>query len=144
MGGGITKRPNEAANTMAADKQDGLTRAVNRTRDTILCAKLETAAGFTGRSRGLLGRTGLNPDEGMLFEADGFIPVLWMHMFFMRFAIDIVFLNGEGRVLKINHRLKPWRVSSMVFGARRALEIAAGAASSSRTEVGDRIEFEKI
>ena len=65
-------------------------------------------------------------------------------MFFMRFAIDIVFLDKSNRVLRINHRLKPWRVSSMVFGARRALELEAGAAARSGTIEGDQVALRRV
>jgi uncharacterized protein len=117
-------------------------RAINRTRATVICQRLEDAGGLSGQSRGLLGRSGLEPDQGMLFETGRFTPFMWMHMFFMRFPIDIVFLDRRGRVVKINCALKPWRVSSMVFGARKALELAAGAAVRSGTEVGDQIDIE--
>ncbi len=96
--------------------------------------------GVVGRGRGLLGRDGLEDGQGMLFDAGRFQPFMWMHMFFMRFPIDIVFLDADGTVLRIDRSLGPWRVSSVVVGARRALEVAAGAALSSGTEVGDRIE----
>jgi hypothetical protein len=117
-------------------------RAINRSRETILCARLIAAGGIAGQARGLLGRTGLEAGEGMLFEAGRFSPFMWMHMFFMRFAIDIVFLDRHGRVIKIDRELRPWRVSSLVIGARRALELSAGAAQRSATEVGDVIEIE--
>jgi uncharacterized protein len=116
-------------------------RAINRTRGTLICGRLETAGGIAGKGRGLLGRQRLEADQGMLFEAGRIEPFMWMHMFFMRFPIDIVFLDRNGRVLRIDHGLRPWRVSSMVFGARRALELAAGAAAAAKTEVGDQIEF---
>ena len=117
-------------------------RAVNQTRGALLCAKLENAGGLAGQSRGLLGRDGLDADEGMLFVPGRFEPFMWMHMFFMKFAIDIVFLGRGDRVLKIDRELKPWRVSSIVFGARKAIELPAGAAKLSDTEVGDVLEFE--
>jgi uncharacterized protein len=116
-------------------------QASNRTRGTVLCARIESASGVLGKGRGLLGRAGLDAGEGMLFEGGRFQPFMWMHMFFMRFPIDIVFLDRNGRVLRVNRGLKPWRVSSMVFGARCAIELAAGAAASSGTEIGDLIEF---
>ena len=62
-------------------------------------------------------------------------------MFFMRFPIDIVFLNGEGRVLHICHQLRPWRLSPIVWRARKALELSAGAAAASSTQSGDFIEL---
>jgi uncharacterized protein len=118
-------------------------QAINRTRRTVLCKRLENAGGFGGQSRGLIGRSGLDPDQGMLFETGRFTPFMWMHMFFMRFAIDIVFLDKRGRVLSVNRDLKPWRMSSIVFGARKALELAAGAAERSGTEVGDQIDMDE-
>jgi uncharacterized protein len=119
-------------------------RALNQSRGTVLCARLENAGGVAGQSKGLLGRDGLEPGTGMLFENSRFTPMMWMHMFFMRFAIDIVFLSRSDKVIRISRQLRPWRVSAMVFGARRALELEAGAAEKSSTQVGDQITFETI
>ena len=119
-------------------------RALNQSRGTVLCARLENAGGVAGQSKGLLGRDGLEPGAGMLFENSRFTPMMWMHMFFMRFAIDIVFLSRGDKVIRISRQLRPWRVSAMVFGARRALELEAGAAEKSSTQVGDQITFETI
>ena len=121
-----------------------LVRATNQTRGTVLCARLENAGGRAGQNRGLLGREGLEPGTGMLFENGRFTPFMWMHMFFMRFAIDIVFLGRNNAVIKINRRLEPWRVSSVVFGARRALELPAGASDESSTQAGDPIVFDAV
>ena len=119
-------------------------RALNQSRGTVLCARLENAGGVAGQSKGLLGRDGLEPGAGMLFENSRFTPMMWMHMFFMRFTIDIVFLSRGDKVIRISRQLRPWRVSAMVFGARRALELEAGAAEKSSTQVGDQIKFETI
>ena len=135
----VVNRKGGANKTMA-----NLIRALNQTRGTVLCERLEDAGGLGGQSRGLLGRDGLEPGSGMLFENGRFTPMMWMHMFFMRFAIDIVFLGRGGKVVKVNRNLKPWRVSSMVFGARLALELPAGAAEASGTEPGDQIKFEPL
>lgn len=118
-----------------------LIRALNRTRATVLCERLEPAGGFAGQSRGLLGRGGLAASSGMLFVSSPLIPFMWMHMFFMRFPIDIVFLDRRGHVLRICHELRPWRLSPAVWRARRALELPAGAAASSSTQPGDLIEL---
>ncbi|MGH7933435.1 MAG: DUF192 domain-containing protein [Candidatus Binataceae bacterium] len=119
-------------------------RALNRTRGTVLCGQLEDAGGVAGQTRGLLGRERLEPGHGMLFARGRFEPFMWMHMFFMRFAIDIVFLDRNGVVIKINPELKPWRISSVVTRARKALELPAGAAAQSGTAVGDSIALEEI
>lgn len=114
-------------------------RAFNRTRATVLCERLEAAGGFSGQSRGLLGRDGLAAGSGMLFVSS--LPLMWMHMFFMRFPIDIIFLDRHGRVLRICHNLRPWRLSPIVWRARKALELPAGAAAASASEIGDFIEI---
>jgi uncharacterized protein len=120
----------------------GSVHAINRTRGTILCHHIEDAGGLSGQSRGLLGRDGLDPGHGMLFVRGRFEPFMWMHMFFMRFAIDIIFLDRLDTVVRISHVLKPWRVSPVVFGASKAIELEAGAALRSDTQVGDSITFE--
>ncbi|HVB82747.1 MAG TPA: DUF192 domain-containing protein [Candidatus Binataceae bacterium] len=125
------------------EKRPTSLRAVNQTRATVLCERLEEAGGMAGKSRGLLGRNGLEAEAGMLFEAGRLEPLMCMHMLFMRFAIDIVFLNRQGRVIRINRNLRPWRVSSIVWGARKALELSAGGAARSHTELGDQIIFER-
>jgi uncharacterized membrane protein (UPF0127 family) len=115
----------------------------NQTRRTVLCARATFARGFRDRSRGLLGRPQLSPDEGMLFEAEP-VPLMWMHTFFMTFPIDIVFLDRGDLVIKVQSSLKPWRLSPIVFGAHKAIELAAGAAVRTGTDVGDLILFTEV
>jgi uncharacterized membrane protein (UPF0127 family) len=119
-------------------------RALNQTKGTVLCERLEIAETRAAQNKGLLGRNGLEPGSGMLFDNRSFLPLMWMHMFFMHFAIDIVFVDKSDRVIRINHRLKPWRLSSMVFGARRALELEAGAAARAMTIEGDTLQIEVL
>src|SRR5260370_10422520 len=119
-------------------------RALNQTRGTVVCEKLEDAGGLGGQSRGLLGRDGLEPGAGMRFENGRFTPMMWMHMFFMRFAIDIVFLDRGGRVLKVDRNLKPWRVSAIVFGARVPLRLSPGAAGTPPTQQGGPMQVDSL
>jgi uncharacterized protein len=116
----------------------------NQTRGTVLCLRAKLARGFRERGRGLLGHTQLSRDEGMLFEAGRFLPLMWMHTFFMTFPIDIIFLGRGNVVTKIQPRLKPWRLSAVVLGARMAIELSEGAALRSNTEIGDLISLRKI
>jgi hypothetical protein len=87
------------------------------------------------RMRGLLGRDGLDPGGGMLIDASPSV-----HMFFMRFPLDVVFLDRDRKVVRVVANLRPWRVA----GARRAaaaLELPAGAAAAAGLEVGDILVF---
>jgi uncharacterized membrane protein (UPF0127 family) len=88
--------------------------------------------------RGLLGRDGLEPGTGMLI--DGAPSV---HMFFMRFPIDVVFLDRDHTIVGIRHELARWRVA----GARKAvaaLELPAGAAGEAGLAEGDVLVVEPL
>ena len=82
------------------------------------------------RMRGLLGRNGLEPGEGLLIER-----CFSIHMFFMRFAIDVVFLDRDWRVVKKVADLAPWRMA-WCWGAAHTLELAAGALGSVEVPLG--------
>jgi uncharacterized membrane protein (UPF0127 family) len=98
-----------------------------------LCERCAVAPSHLARARGLLGRRDLAPGDGMLFPRTSSI-----HMFFMRFAIDVVFLDRELRVLKIVSDLKPWRMARCPR-AKWALELAAGECERRGLEVGDAL-----
>jgi uncharacterized protein len=113
----------------------------NQTRETVLCSRGCLATNWHGRARGLLGRSKLTADEGMVFEAGSLVPLMWMHTFFMRFPIDIIFLGRDNAVMKIDASLQPWRLSAIAFGARTAIELCEGAAARTKTEIGDFISI---
>jgi hypothetical protein len=83
--------------------------------------------------RGLLGRRELPSEEGILLK-----PASSVHMAFMRFPIDAVFLDRDMRVVKVASNLRPWRMAGS-RGAKSVLEIRAGEASRRRLSVGDRL-----
>jgi uncharacterized membrane protein (UPF0127 family) len=87
-----------------------------------------------GNARGLLGRDGLDDGEGLLLRD----PTGSIHMFFMKFSIDAVFLTDDLRVVKVAHRLRPWRMAR-AGGARRILEIGAGEAARLGIEAGQQL-----
>lgn len=90
--------------------------------DTFALDTLHVADRAPARMKGLLGRRGLEPGEGMLLRPAGSI-----HTAFMRFAIDVVFLDRELRVLEVVPRLPPWRTAAC-RGAKAVLELGAGEA----------------
>ena len=104
--------------------------------DRLVCERCDVADHLVARMRGLLGRSDLPQGEGVLLRPAGSI-----HTFFMRFPIDVVFLNEEDVVVKVVHRLPPWRAAGMK-GARTVLELAAGEAESRRIEVGSTMQFD--
>jgi uncharacterized membrane protein (UPF0127 family) len=89
---------------------------------TVVCERCLLAETPLARVRGLLGRSGLSSGEGLLLRPAGSI-----HTAFMRFAIDAVFLDGAGRVVKVASALRPWRAAAC-RGSRAVLELPAGEA----------------
>jgi uncharacterized protein len=113
-----------------------LARVRNAAGD-VVCERCEMPKSSFARMRGLLGRSNLEPGGGMLIDAAPSVMT-----FFMRFPIDVVFLDRDWTVVRVVHALKPWRVA----GARRAvaaLELPAGAAAAAGLVEGDRLVLEE-
>ncbi len=133
------------------DSQDGegagtpALRAHNLTRSTELASHAELADSFGARFRGLMGRPSLAPDSGMWLTGASNI-----HMFFMRFPIDAIFLgrpaaDGTRRVVAVHANLRPW--TGIVWYARGAdscLELRAGTAEATGTRPGDIVILEPV
>ena len=99
----------------------------------VVCEHLLVAARPLRRMRGLLGRRSLGSDEGILLRPAGSV-----HTFFMRFPIDVVFLDREQVVVGIEPSLPPWKTSGR-RGAKTVVELAAGECARRGVQVGDRL-----
>jgi uncharacterized membrane protein (UPF0127 family) len=108
----------------------------NLTRGSTLARDARRADSFAARARGLMLSPPLPPEGALVIE-----PCNSIHMFFMRYPLDIVFLGKEGEVVFMYRGIKPWRMGRMVRGARLAIELPEGAIERSGTQVGDRIEM---
>jgi uncharacterized membrane protein (UPF0127 family) len=104
----------------------------------VVCERCLIADSVRLRLRGLLGRDRLPPEEGLWIR-----PTASIHMFFMRFAIDAVFLDRDDVVVDIVEALRPWRTATR-RRARSVLELAAGEASRRGLSVGDRLVVEPV
>ena len=103
----------------------------------LLADRLRPAHTHWTRLRGLLGTRQLEPDEGLWIW-----PSNQVHMFGMRYAIDVVFLDDAGRVLRAVHGLRPNRVSPRVRGATSVLELPAGTLTRVGLAEGARVEID--
>ncbi|HID57063.1 TPA: DUF192 domain-containing protein [Candidatus Poribacteria bacterium] len=108
---------------------------VDRTKDRIVGERIKVADTFWSRFLGLLGRKGISPGEGVLL-----LPCSSVHTLFMRFAIDVLFLDERMKVVKVLPSLKPYRFSPIVRGAHSVLELAEGEIERIGIEVGDLLE----
>jgi protein-S-isoprenylcysteine O-methyltransferase Ste14/uncharacterized membrane protein (UPF0127 family) len=102
----------------------------------LLADRLRLAHTHWTRLRGLLGTARLAPGEGLWIK-----PSNQVHMFGMRYAIDVVFLDDAGRVLRLVHALAPNRISPRVAGATSVLELPAGTLARVALSEGDLVEI---
>jgi uncharacterized protein len=105
----------------------------NRRTDRVIAGEIEPAFESKARNRGLLGRAGLDEGSALILA-----PCSSIHTFFMRFAIDVLFVARDGRVLKLYPALPAWRIA-FAFRAFAAIELSAGAAAASDTRSGDSV-----
>lgn len=110
-------------------------RVSNLTRGTVLASYMEVADSGPKRSKGLLGREGLSPGEGLWI-----IPCEAVHTFWMRFSIDLVYLDSKKRIRKLVSEVPPWRMSACLR-AHSVLELPPGTIRLTKTQLGDTLEF---
>lgn len=101
----------------------------------VVCERPEVASSLVTRVRGLLGRKGLEPGQGLLIMRTGSI-----HTFFMRFPIDAVFLGRDLSVRKVVPAIAPFRMA-WSLGAKSVLELAAGEAERVSIVKGSRLSW---
>jgi uncharacterized membrane protein (UPF0127 family) len=102
----------------------------DRTRSAV-ALEVDVAATRAARRRGLLGRDSLAPTEGLMLA-----PCKAVHTVGMRFPIDVVFIDGDGKAVRVVRDLAPWRIA-MSARAKAVIELAAGTAKASDIQVGD-------
>ncbi len=112
-------------------------KAVNKDTGCLLAGEVRVARGLFQRGVGLIGSSRLREGEGLLIPACRAITT-----FFMRFAIDVVFLDEAGRVVRLVEAMRPWHNAFGGTGAAMALELPAGTIRATGTLVGHRVAFE--
>jgi uncharacterized membrane protein (UPF0127 family) len=111
-------------------------RVVNPTREQTLVTHGRVASTVWSRLRGLIGSSPLAPGEGLLI-----VPCKAIHTHFMRFPIDVLYVDAGKEVVRIGHALPPWRFGRLYRRSRFVLELPAGAAKNTDTQVGDRLQI---
>lgn len=102
-------------------------------RNTVIASRLEPAFDSATRRRGLLGRTAFDEGSAMIIA-----PCSAIHTFFMRMAIDVMFVSRGGQVLKTYSKLPAWRIA-FAFRAFAAIELPSGTVERLETRRGDHV-----
>ena len=119
----------------------GLVKVQSLKNQALIADKCHVAESFFDRLRGLIGRSGLEPGEGMFFPRCNDI-----HMWFMRFSIDVVFVNPDSRnenvfrVSSVHRGVRPWRPHPLIdWKASDTLELPAGTIERFAIATGDEL-----
>jgi uncharacterized membrane protein (UPF0127 family) len=102
-------------------------------REAPLATVVETAFDSASRKKGLLGRTGLADGAALVIA-----PCSAVHTFAMRFPIDLVFAQRDGRIVKLRHGVKASRIA-VALRAFAVIEMRAGALVKAGLQVGDKL-----
>jgi uncharacterized protein len=112
-------------------------RARNANNGRLIADRVGIAATHVGRAIGLLARAELKEGEALWI-----VPSRGVHTWFMRFAIDVVAIDDEGRVIDLVPSMRPWRMRLPRAGSASVLELPAGTVAASATRIGDQVVFE--
>ena len=108
----------------------------NKSKETIVAERVEIADTVVSRLIGLLNRPSLSTEEALIITQCRSI-----HMFFMKFPIDVLFIDKNNVVIGVVKEIQPFRMSPYFFKASKAIELAAGTVKKTKTEVGDFLEI---
>lgn len=112
--------------------------ALNSRNASFLSVDVTLAEGLFERMRGLMGRPEMKNGEALWIR-----PCKGIHTFGMKFPIDVLFLDGENAVIRINENVRPYRFAPLVLGAKSVLELPSGTVSATATRVGDTVWFDE-
>lgn len=111
-------------------------QAINITQKKALANALSVADTVLATLVGLLGKRNLGPGEGLWL-----VPCQSIHTMWMRFPIDVIFLDNGKTVIYMIEKMKPFRISKHVSRARSVIELPACTIASTQTRLGDQIEI---
>jgi uncharacterized protein len=107
---------------------------INQTKQSSLFSQVIVANDFKSRLIGLIGKKKLEAGQAMLFPGCN-----WIHTFFMKMPIDVIYLDKKMQVKRIQTHLKPWRLPAPVIGASTVIETMAGQLDHNQIDIGDTL-----
>lgn len=102
----------------------------------IVVEDVHIADTYWKKFRGLMGNDSLQPGQALLLQGDN-----WIHCFFMKISIDVLFLDKQGHIVYLKEKMQPWTISPPVWQARGVLECYPGTITRCGLAVGQKIEI---
>jgi uncharacterized membrane protein (UPF0127 family) len=117
-------------------EQGEFMKLVDQKTNQVIVPRIQTAYTFPKRLVGLLGKSYLPIDEGLHIK-----PCQSIHMFFMRFSIDAIFLDQRNKVVSLHEHVPPWSFIKPIHDAYSVVEVSAGTIQTKKISIGQWIEF---
>jgi uncharacterized membrane protein (UPF0127 family) len=111
-------------------------RLINQTKNTVLAEDVFIANTPLKRIKGLLGKKVFLPNQAIILD-----PCNSVHTFFMRFALDILFVDKDYKVIKALPKFDPNRITPIYWHSRRVIELSAGKLSLTNTQTEDQLQL---
>ncbi len=112
-------------------------KIINVNRSCILADKIFLADNFFARLRGLLGFRSLDENQAMILR-----PSNSVHTFFMRFSIDVLFVDKNNSVVRVVRHIRPFRATAVCLKSKFVIELPVGVIDTTKTSVGDYLQIQ--
>jgi uncharacterized membrane protein (UPF0127 family) len=113
-----------------------LKKLINLSNETVVASNVNEAFTFFRRLRGLMFTEKLHSGSGLHIK-----PCRSVHTYFMKYAIDILYVNASGTVVAIDEGLQPGKVGRRCKEAVAVVELPVGVVKATKTEVGHNVRF---
>jgi uncharacterized protein len=110
----------------------------NATKNVIVGDRISEARSFWARGRGLMFAPELSSGEGLIID-----PCSSIHTFWMRFPLDVLYMDRESTVIRADERMKTWRIGPIFTGSKWVIELPSGTIAKTGTSAGDKIEVQR-
>lgn len=112
-------------------------KVYNSSKNNLIADDVKIAKTFIKRTFGLIPKSSILKDEGLVIY-----PCFSVHTFFMKFAIDILFINKQNKVIALYQNVKPYRILPIHPNSHYVIELAADVISTKNIEKDDFITLE--
>lgn len=112
-------------------------KVYNSTQNNLIADDVKVADNFVTRTFGLIPKSSLSEGEGLLIK-----PCCSIHTFFMKFAIDVLFVNKKNEIVALYENVKPWRILPIHFSSHYVIELSAGTITAKNITKHDIISIE--
>ena len=109
----------------------------NSTQNNLIADDVKVAENFFTRSIGLLSRKSISDNEALIIK-----PCCSIHTFFMKFAIDVLFVNRKNKIVGLYENVSPNQILPIYFSSYYVVELAAGQISNKNIQKDDIISLE--